>query len=191
MKRLLVLDNYDSFTYNLVHLVRSLGYTDVEVARNNRISPEDAGTYEAIILSPGPGIPMEAGIMPEIVRRFSPDRKILGVCLGHQCIGEVFGATLINLPSVVHGKGSMTRVVESGDILFRGIPETFTAGRYHSWAVARENFPDTLRITAEAEDGAIMALRHVQFNVRGVQFHPESVLTEFGYELMRNWLEGA
>lgn len=189
MKRLLVLDNYDSFTWNLVHLVRHLGYTEVEVARNDKITLDDAGQYEAIILSPGPGIPSEAGIMPELVKRYALSRKILGVCLGHQCIGECFGATLHNLSTVVHGKGTITKICDPKDPLFKGLPAQFVTGRYHSWAVSREGFPADLQITAESEDGIIMALRHREYNVRGVQFHPESVLTEHGNELMRNFLE--
>ncbi len=189
MKRLLVLDNYDSFTFNLVHLVRHLGYTDVEVARNDKITLDDAGQYEAIILSPGPGIPSEAGIMPALVKQYAPSRKILGVCLGHQCIGECFGASLYNLTTVVHGRGTSTKICDREDPVFRGLPESFVTGRYHSWAISREGFPADLKITAESEDGTIMALRHRTYNVRGVQFHPESVLTEHGKELMRNFLE--
>ncbi len=189
MEKLLVLDNYDSFTYNLVHLVKKLGAVSVEVARNDKISVADAGKFDRIILSPGPGIPLEAGNMPAIVREYAPTKKILGVCLGHQCIGEIFGGTLVNMGQPVHGKGTPTRVTDQGEYLFRGLPKTFVTGRYHSWLVDTDKFPETLTITAEDETGCIMALSHKKYDVRGVQFHPESVLTEHGAEILKNWLE--
>jgi anthranilate synthase component 2 len=187
---LLILDNYDSFTYNLVHLVRKLGHTNLEVHRNDKIAPKEVDRFGAIILSPGPGIPLEAGNMPEIVRTYAPRKRILGVCLGHQCIGEIFGGTLVNMPQPVHGKGTPTVVTDREDYLFRGLPERFTTGRYHSWLVGRPDFPRELAVSAEDDAGNIMALRHRKYDVRGVQFHPESVLTEHGEELMRNWLQG-
>ena len=188
MKRILVLDNYDSFTYNLVHLLKELGATDLEVHRNDKISLDDVEKYGKIVLSPGPGIPLEAGIMPDLVRRFAPTKSILGVCLGHQCIGEVFGATLFNMPQVVHGKATDTKILDADEPIFNGLPPKLLTGRYHSWIVSRDNFPKELKITAEDADGNIMALRHRTFDVCGVQFHPESVLTERGEEMLRNWL---
>ena len=186
--KLLVLDNYDSFTYNLVHLVKTLGVTEVDVRRNDQITLGEAGAYESILLSPGPGIPLEAGIMPDVVRTYGASRKILGVCLGHQCIGEIYGGTLVNMGSPVHGKGVETKVIDKRDPLFRGLPESFITGRYHSWLVSSKGFPSCLSITAVDSKGDIMALRHTEYRVWGVQFHPESVLTQHGAELMKNWL---
>lgn len=187
MKKILLIDNYDSFTYNLVHLIVSLGY-EVEVRRNDAITLEEAGGYEKILLSPGPGIPSEAGLLTDIVRHYSPTRSILGVCLGHQAIGEVFGAGLINLSEVHHGVASKIEITID-DLIFRGLDSSFEAGRYHSWAVSPENFPAELEITAVDGSGEIMALRHRKFNVRGVQFHPESVLTPVGHKIIQNWIE--
>ena len=187
--KLLVLDNYDSFTFNLVHMLRALGVSDLEVHRNDRITVSDVNNYSHIVLSPGPGIPQEAGIMPELVKTYAESKKILGVCLGHQCIGEVFGAELENLGSPVHGKGVSTKVLDQSDALFKGLPQEFITGRYHSWVVKKDKLPSDLIITAEDEAGYIMALRHKKFDVCGVQFHPESVLTEHGAELMKNWIQ--
>lgn len=187
MKKILLIDNYDSFTYNLVHLIVSLGY-EVEVKRNDALTLEEAGSYEKILLSPGPGIPAEAGLLMDIVKQYAPVRSILGVCLGHQAIGEVFGATLINLKEVHHGVASRIEIT-GDDLLFRGLDSSFEAGRYHSWAVSPENFPAALEITAVDGSGEIMALRHREFDVRGVQFHPESVLTPVGKKIIQNWLE--
>ena len=189
MTKVLVLDNYDSFTYNLVHLLRELGVSDLTVARNDKITLHAVSEFDKIVLSPGPGIPNEAGIMPEVVRKFAPTKSILGVCLGHQCIGEVFGGKLVNMGQPVHGKAIVTTVTEPHERLFGSVPRQFLAGRYHSWLVARDGFPTTLAITAMDEKGDIMALRHREYNVTGVQFHPESVLTEHGATIMRNWLE--
>jgi anthranilate synthase component 2 len=188
--KLLVLDNYDSFTYNLVHLLHEVGVQDITVARNDKISLDDVAAYESIVLSPGPGIPNEAGIMPDLVRRYAPTKKILGVCLGHQCIGEVFGAGLVNMPQPVHGKAVRTQLLEPRASLFGGLPPAFMTGRYHSWLVAREGFPACLRITAQDERGDIMALEHREYRVSGVQFHPESVLSEQGAALVRNFVAG-
>lgn len=187
MKKILLIDNYDSFTYNLVHLIKSLG-REVDVFRNDAISLEEVEAYGKILLSPGPGIPSEAGLLQEIVRRFAPTKSILGVCLGHQAIGEVFGATLVNLSEVHHGIASQIHVTNH-DGLFKGMENSFEAGRYHSWAVSSEGFPEQLEITAVDDSGEIMALRHRQYDVCGVQFHPESVLTPEGAKIMRNWLE--
>ena len=186
--KLLVLDNYDSFTYNLVHLLRALGVSDLDVFRNDKIGVEDAQRYSHIVLSPGPGIPKEAGIMPDLVRAYANSKKILGVCLGHQCIGEVFGASLENLEAPVHGKGVPTEVIDYSDPLFKNIPQNSITGRYHSWVVSTNHFPDCLKVTAQDRDGFIMALRHKSLDVCGVQFHPESILTEYGEQMIRNWL---
>jgi anthranilate synthase component II len=187
MKNILLIDNYDSFTYNLVHLVKSLGY-GVEVRRNDAITISEAGNYDKILLSPGPGIPSEAGILMDIVRHYASSRSILGVCLGHQAIGEVFGAQLVNLSEVHHGIASRIEITQK-DVLFNGLDGSFEAGRYHSWAVSPGNFPADLEITAVDASGEIMALRHKKYDVRGVQFHPESVLTPVGGRIIQNWLE--
>ena len=192
-KKVLVIDNYDSFTYNLVHLIESLssstlGY-EVLVRRNDKISVAEVAAFDRLVLSPGPGIPNEAGMMPEIVRSCAGKISMLGVCLGHQCIAEQFGGTLVNLPQVVHGKKTATDILDEQDPLFAGVPRRFDAGRYHSWAVMDENFPADLTVTARSIDGVIMALRHKEWPVWGVQFHPESVLTEVGRQLLANWLQ--
>ena len=187
MKKILLIDNYDSFTYNLLHLIKSLGY-EADVRRNDAISIEEVEAYDKIVLSPGPGIPSEAGLLLEIVKQFAPTKSILGVCLGHQAIGEAFGAKLINLKEVHHGVASKINVT-CDDILFKGLDSSFEAGRYHSWAVSPAGFPAELEVTALDTSGEIMALRHRKYDVRGVQFHPESVLTPVGSKIMQNWLE--
>jgi anthranilate synthase component 2 len=185
---ILVFDNYDSFTYNLVHAVKKLGYTDVEVHRNDRIALEDIARFDKIILSPGPGVPSESGILLDVIRTYASTKSILGVCLGEQAIAEAFGGTLINLSEVHHGISSIINVIED-DILFNDLPKKIEVGRYHSWAVEKENLPDYLTITAVDEDGMIMALAHKTYDVRGVQFHPESVLTPYGEKMLENWLK--
>ena len=189
MQKILLLDNYDSFTFNLFQLVGEVGGAMPDVFRNDKITLEEVEKYNKILLSPGPGLPSEAGIMPELVRRFAPTKSILGVCLGHQCIAENFGARLENMPRVCHGFGLETNVTAADETLFRGMPGKFQSGRYHSWTVANENLPDCLEITATDDEGRVMALRHREFDVRGVQFHPESVLTPEGAIIVRNWLE--
>lgn len=186
--KLLVLDNYDSFTYNLVHILRELLPDAVTVARNDKIELAEVGTFDKILLSPGPGIPEEAGIMPAVVKTYASSKSILGICLGHQCIGEQFGGTLLNLDSVVHGKPGVISVCDDDEYLFAGIEHPFEGGRYHSWVVAEAEFPDCLAITARSQDGAIMGLRHRTHDVRGLQFHPESVLTGVGTQLLKNWV---
>lgn len=186
-QKILLLDNYDSFTYNLFHLVKALGYSNIEVHRNDQITLDEIERFDKILLSPGPGIPSEAGILLDVIRRYAETKSILGVCLGHQAIGEAFGATLINLPKVYHGV-SMPMDVLSADSLFKGMPERFDVGRYHSWAVSTDNFPSCLAITAMDDNGVIMALRHRNLRVEGIQFHPESVLTPLGESIMQNWL---
>ena len=190
MKKILMIDNYDSFTYNLVHIVKKLGY-EIDVFRNDKISIEDVGKYEKIMLSPGPGIPSEAGILQEVVKTYAPTKSIFGVCLGQQCIGEVFGGTLTNLDKVFHGIATPVKLVNSKDkVLFNELPESFSVGRYHSWVVDVKNFPENeLEITAVDDSGKIMALKHKKYDVRGVQFHPESILTENGEKIIENWLK--
>jgi anthranilate synthase component II len=189
--RILVFDNYDSFTYNLVHLVEKIIHQKVDVFRNDQIALEKIKEYDKIILSPGPGIPSEAGLMLPLIKEYAASKSILGVCLGHQAIGEAFGGTLKNLSTVYHGVATPIRVSHPSGVahpLFNGLPDTIEVGRYHSWVVSKENFPEVLEITAEDENGLIMGLRHKTFDVQGVQFHPESVLTPDGEKIMRNWL---
>ena len=190
MEKILIIDNYDSFTYNLVHIVKKLGY-EIDVYRNDKISIEEVGQYKKIMLSPGPGIPSEAGILQEVVRTYSPSKSIFGVCLGQQCIGEVFGGKLTNLDKVFHGIATPIKLINSKDpILFDGLPDSFSVGRYHSWVVDVAGFPENeLEITAIDDSGKIMALKHKRFDVRGVQFHPESILTELGEKIVENWLK--
>jgi anthranilate synthase component II len=186
--QILVLDNYDSFTYNLVYILRELGHRP-DVIRNDKIAVEAVGQYDKILLSPGPGIPSEAGILQELVQEYAPSKSIMGVCLGHQGIGEVFGAQLENLGDVLHGVAHQATVLDRREYLFDGLPDELTVGRYHSWSVVRDSVPDELRITAEDENGRVMGLRHTRYDVRGVQFHPESVLTVGGVTMMKNWLK--
>jgi anthranilate synthase component 2 len=184
--RLLVLDNYDSFTYNLVHILRQAGVMP-DVVRNDEITVSEIDTYDKILISPGPGIPSEAGIVPQVLKQFAESKDILGVCLGLQAIGECFGGTLHNLDHVVHGVATPIHILQE-DYLFRDIPSTFMAGRYHSWVVNAHTLPTSMEITAVDDKGYIMAARHTTFRVRGVQFHPESVLTEYGSTMIHNWL---
>lgn len=187
--KILVLDNYDSFTYNLVYIIRELGYGDsMDIIRNDKISLEEVDAYDKILLSPGPGLPSEAGIMPQLIKKYAPSKDILGVCLGHQAIGEAFGGGLINLTEVVHGVASKVKITP--DYLFDGLPEYFTVGRYHSWVIDATLLPDELEVTSKTPDGQIMAIKHKSFEVRGLQFHPESILTENGVEIIKNWIEG-
>jgi anthranilate synthase component II len=183
----LVIDNYDSFTYNLVHLLQELGAA-VTVRRNDKTTLEEVGSFDKILLSPGPGIPDEAGMLKEIIHTFGPTKSLFGVCLGHQAIGEVYGGKLFNSNEVWHGIATPIQVVCEQEPLFATLPKQFTTGRYHSWLVEQE-LPDCLVATAVDEAGNIMGLRHKAFDVRGVQFHPESVLTEHGKEIIKNWLE--
>lgn len=187
--KILVLDNYDSFTYNLVYIIRQLGFgASMDIYRNDKIAIQAVDGYDKILLSPGPGIPSEAGIMPELLKQYASTKDILGVCLGHQAIGEAFGSGLTNLSEVVHGLASEVSIVE--DLLFEGMPNKFNVGRYHSWVINEETLPSCLQITARTPDGQIMGVRHEEFRVRGLQFHPESILTEHGVKMMHNWLNG-
>lgn len=188
MEKVLVLDNYDSFTYNLVHYIEALNF-EVDVFRNDEISIEAVGTYNIIILSPGPGLPKDAGILIELIKTYAPTKKILGVCLGMQAIAEVFGGKLENLSHVFHGVASRLKVIDTTDKLFESLPPQFEIGRYHSWVVSQNNFPSELKITAVEENKQIMALRHATYNLYGVQFHPESILTEYGNEIIANFLK--
>lgn len=186
--KILVLDNYDSFTFNLVQYIQEILGKNVDVFRNDAIALEEVDQYDTIILSPGPGLPKDAGIMPELIKRYASSKVILGVCLGHQAIGEAFGAELENLSKVYHGLETPVKVVDKGEALFEGIPEQFQAGRYHSWVVKKENLPNCLKVTAVDEKKVIMAMRHETYNVRGLQFHPESIMTVEGKKILRNFL---
>lgn len=185
--RILVFDNYDSFTYNLVHLVEKITHIKVDVYRNDQIPLEKVKGYDKIILSPGPGIPEEAGLLLPLIKEYASSKSILGVCLGHQAIGQAFGGELVNLSTVYHGIATSIEL-RSSSPLFRGLPNNIEVGRYHSWVISKENFPEELEITAEDENGMIMGLQHKTFDVQGVQFHPESVLTPMGENILRNWL---
>ena len=185
--KVLLVDNYDSFTYNLLHILKELR-VDVEVHRNDQIRLEEVERFDRILLSPGPGIPEEAGILLPLIKQYAPTKPILGVCLGEQAIGEAFGAQLVNLTHVHHGVCSDVRVL-SDDPLFKGLESGFRAGRYHSWVISRENFPDCLEIIAEdVDEKQIMGIRHRRYDVRGIQFHPESVLTPQGKVIIENWI---
>src|SRR6478752_5533880 len=193
--KILVFDNYDSFTYNLVHLVEKITREKVDVARNDQIPLDSIEKYDKIILSPGPGVPSEAGLLLPLIKRYASSKSILGVCLGHQAIGEAFGGKLVNLSKVYHGVASPVHIKQrennSNDVnvdLFNGMSDGFMAGRYHSWVIDPDGFPESLEITATDASGHIMALRHKSYDVLGVQFHPESVLTPQGEFIMRNWL---
>lgn len=184
----LILDNYDSFTYNLVHYAEQF-CDDIDVFRNDEITVDAVEKYDAIILSPGPGLPKDAGIMPELIKRYAPIKKILGVCLGHQAIAEAFGGQLVNMNRVLHGVARKTIVTDSNEKLFTGLPDEFNCGRYHSWAVKKADLPDCFDLTAIDENDFVMAFRHKTYDVCGVQFHPESVLTEYGLNVIRNFFK--
>ena len=186
--KILVFDNYDSFTYNLVQYLERVSNAKVEVYRNDKITLEEINAYDKILLSPGPGIPREAGILMSVIKEFSSKKSILGVCLGQQAIGEVFGGKLVNLDSVYHGVATEMEIIKD-DLLFKGLPKKFNAGRYHSWVVDEKNFPNELEITVKDENGYVMGLHHKKFDVRGVQFHPEIVLTEHGLQMIENWVK--
>ncbi len=185
---ILIIDNYDSFTYNLVHLVNEVGLT-CDVWRNDQFRIEDVAAYNKIILSPGPGIPEEAGLLLDVIRAYASTKSIFGVCLGQQAIAEVFGGRLYNLKRPMHGIATPIKITDDTEQLFTDLPSSFKVGRYHSWVVDEKAIPDVLTVTAIDEtDNTVMALRHKQYDVRGVQFHPESILTEHGRKMMSNWL---
>ncbi len=186
--KILVIDNYDSFTYNLVHIIRALGY-EMDVHRNDKIPLEDVERYDKVLLSPGPGIPDEAGIMKELIAAYGPTKSMLGVCLGHQGIGEVYGAKLYNIPKVLHGVTSVVEVTDSDETLFKGVPDHFEATHYHSWAIVPESINGELKVTAINNEGLVMAISHTRFDIKGVQFHPESIMTTEGPKIIRNWIE--
>ncbi|MGX5819529.1 anthranilate synthase component II [Chitinophaga lutea] len=186
--KILVFDNYDSFTYNLVHLVEKIIGEKVDVVRNDEIALEDVAAYDRIILSPGPGIPEEAGLLLPLIRQYAPTKSIFGVCLGQQAIGEAFGAKLVNLTEVYHGVATPVKVTARSGRLFNGLADELEVGRYHSWVVDEKTLPAELEVTARDEHGYIMALQHKKYDVSGVQFHPESVLTPQGEQILRNWL---
>ena len=188
MSNILVIDNYDSFTYNLVHYIEKLTGKSTDVYRNDKISLDEVDRYNKILLSPGPGIPVEAGICIDLIKRYKASKSILGVCLGHQAIGQAFGAGLINLDKVYHGVSSIISVLAPGDPLYKGLPQRMEVGRYHSWVLSRDNFPDCFNITCEDQQGLIMGISHKEYNLKGVQYHPESVLTEHGLKIIENWL---
>ena len=185
--KILVIDNYDSFTYNLVHIIRDLNFT-YDVFRNDKIHIEQVKQYDKILLSPGPGIPDEAGIMKDVIREYGSTKSILGICLGHQGIAEVYGASLYNIPNVLHGVTSTATVLDSGERLFKGLPNSFQVTHYHSWVVLSTSLPKELIVTSHNEEGLIMGIRHVKYDVRGLQFHPESIMTPEGPKIIKNWL---
>lgn len=186
--RIVIIDNYDSFTYNLSHLLKELG-AEVTVYRNDQFEMEQLSEFDKIILSPGPGIPREAGKLLDVIKEYAGKKPMLGVCLGHQAIGEAFGAKLTNIGEVVHGVATPA-MRTADDYLFKGLPDTIEVGRYHSWVVDKDGLPECLEATSFSDDGFIMSLRHKQFDIRGIQYHPESVLTPEGKTIIKNWLEG-
>ncbi len=186
--KLLVIDNYDSFTWNLVHSLKKISGMPVDVFRNDEVALGEIKKYDKIVLSPGPGIPAEAGILPEIIKRYAPEKSMLGVCLGHQAIGEAFGGKLLNMEKVIHGMATPIQLTGKKSRLFMGLPERFDAGRYHSWILEKNALPVCFEITSMDDEGRIMSIKHKQFDVEGIQFHPESVLTPLGDKIMENWL---
>ncbi len=189
MKKILVFDNYDSFTYNLVHYIEEIVGYKVDVYRNDQISLEDVEKYDKILLSPGPGVPKDAGILIPLIQKYGPTKSIMGVCLGHQAIAEAFGGSISNLSKVYHGVATPITITTDTELLFKDIPKNINVGRYHSWVVNEEDLPDCFTITSRDEEGKIMGVHHNEFDVRGVQFHPESILTEHGKKMMENWLK--
>ncbi|MCB0333274.1 MAG: aminodeoxychorismate/anthranilate synthase component II [Bdellovibrionales bacterium] len=188
--KILLLDNYDSFTYNLFHALKQVGVTSIDVFRNDKIDIAQAREYDRILLSPGPGIPCEAGIMPQLITELAGERPILGICLGHQAMAEAYGGRLFNLPHVMHGKETEIEIDPTKEPLFQGLSPRISVGRYHSWVVSDEDFPDCLEVTARDDDGQIMALRHKEYDLVGFQFHPESVMTPDGNTMLRHWIAG-
>jgi anthranilate synthase component II len=187
--KILVLDNYDSFTYNLVQYITELTGETPSVFRNDAITLDAVDAYDCIILSPGPGLPSEAGIMPELIKRYAPTKRIFGVCLGLQAIGEAFGGELYNLPKVYHGVATLIKVTDTSEPIFKHVPRELLVGRYHSWAVVKDTLPEELKITAVDTEGVIMAMRHLEYDVCGVQFHPESVMTDYGKQMLKDFLQ--
>ena len=190
MNKLLILDNHDSFTYNLVQLVEQHGGWDFDVLKNNEIGLCDVSRYQKILLSPGPGLPAEAGIMKALIKEYASTKSIFGVCLGLQAIVEVFGGRLYNFEKPVHGEARKAKII-AADPIFKNLPNTISVGLYHSWAVEKSNFPEDLQITALSEKGVIMAVQHRAYDIHGVQFHPESIITAYGQNIIENWLDKA
>ncbi len=186
MKKILVIDNYDSFTYNLVHYLEDLN-CDVTVVRNDKLALEDVEPFNKIVLSPGPGIPDEAGLLKAIIEKYAPTKSILGVCLGQQAIGEVFGGSLVNLDDVYHGVATQVEICVDNEPIFNGLDKNIEVGRYHSWVV-HPDLPESLEATSFDENGQVMSLRHKEYDVKGVQYHPESVLTPDGKKILENWV---
>ncbi len=186
MKNIVVIDNYDSFTYNLVHYLEDLNCT-VSVLRNDEFELDELVKFDKILLSPGPGVPSDAGLLKQVIQKYAPTKSILGVCLGQQAIGEVFGGSLINLDKVYHGVASKVQITVNNESLFQGLENEIEVGRYHSWVISKEDFPLDLEITSVDENGEIMSIRHKTFDVKGVQYHPESVLTPHGKKILENW----
>ena len=188
MNKLLILDNHDSFTYNLVQLVEQHGEWDYDVVKNNEIALKEVNQYQKILLSPGPGLPSDAGIMMALIREYASTKSIFGVCLGLQAIAEVFGGRLYNFKKPVHGEARSVKII-AADPVFKDLPNTISVGLYHSWAVEKSDFPEDLQITALSEKGVIMALQHRRYDIHGVQFHPESIITAYGRHIIENWLD--
>ena len=186
--KLLIVDNYDSFTYNLVQLIEENGGCESDIVKNDEIDFNKVVLYNKILITPGPGIPAEAGEILRLIKLYSKAKSIFGICLGYQAIAEAFGGHLVQLPKVSHGISKKIKILDERDYLFRGLPETFEVGLYHSWAVSVEKLPSCLKITAKADDGTIMAITHKVFDVKGVQFHPESIMTAYGKKILSNWL---
>lgn len=186
--KIVVIDNYDSFTYNLVHAIKKISGLPVDVIRNDELELSDLEKYDKIVLSPGPGIPEEAGLLLDIIKEYAPKKSMLGVCLGHQAIGEAFGGKLHNMSRVLHGIATPVELTETKSVLFDGLPKTLEVGRYHSWIVQKEELPECLEVTSYDENGFIMSMKHKEHDVQGVQFHPESVLTPLGEKMIENWL---
>ena len=189
--RILVIDNYDSFTYNLVHAIKKISGLPVDVFRNDEISLVEIEKYDKIVLSPGPGIPEEAGLLLDIIKVFAPKKSILGVCLGHQAIGEAFGGKLHNMNRVLHGIATPVKLTQNKSVLFDELPKSFEVGRYHSWIVKNEDLPNCFEVTSYDKDGMIMSMKHKEYDVQSVQFHPESVLTPLGEKMIENWLNNS
>jgi anthranilate synthase component 2 len=187
MKKIVVIDNYDSFTYNLVHYLEDLN-CEVTVYRNDEFELTELQSFDKIVLSPGPGVPNEAGLLKAVIATYAPTKSILGVCLGQQAIGEVFGGSITNLEKVYHGVATPIQIIVNDESLFKGLAQTIEVGRYHSWVVNTDDFPDILEVTSVDDNGQIMSLRHRTFDVKGVQFHPESVLTPLGKQILENWV---
>ncbi len=187
--KIVVIDNYDSFTYNLVHAIKKISGLPVDVFRNDEIKLEDLEKYDKIVLSPGPGLPEESGLLLDIIKEYAPKKSMLGVCLGHQAIGEAFGGKLHNMKRVLHGIATSIELTDKKSVLFDGLPKTFEVGRYHSWIVKKEDLPECFEVTSYDNDGFIMSMKHKEYDVEGVQFHPESVLTPLGEEILKNWLK--